>query len=89
MSLELSEPQQKALDATSNEPLRLLDPRTQECYVLVKAEVFDRLGQLLFEDALPSEDEKRQQLAASGERAGWTDPEMDVYASYDENRKLL
>jgi hypothetical protein len=89
MTLELNEPQQQALDVQSEEPLRLVDPRTQECYVLVKAEVFDRLKQLLYDDTPPSDEEKRRQLAASGERAGWADPEMDVYDNYNENRKKL
>jgi hypothetical protein len=89
MTLELNEQQQHALDAQSEEPLRLMDPRTKEWYVLVKAEVFDRLKQLLYDDTPPSDEEKRRQLAASGERAGWADPEMDIYDNYDENHKKL
>jgi hypothetical protein len=89
MTLELNEPQQQALDAQAEEPLRLVDPRTQLSYVLVKADIFDRLKQLLYDDASPSEEEKRRQLAASGERGGWLDPEMDVYDNYDENSKKL
>ena len=89
MSIELTEPLQQALDAATGEPLRVVDPRTQECYVLLRAEVYDRLKALVYDDSPPSEEERRRQLAASGERAGWTDPEMDVYDNYDENRKRL
>ena len=89
MTLELTAAQQQALDARGAEPLRLVDPRTQECYVLVPAGAYDRVKALLYDDSPPSDEEKRRQLAASGERAGWTDPEMDVYDNYDENRKQL
>jgi hypothetical protein len=51
--------------------------------------VYDRIKALLYDDGLPTDEEKRRQLAPSGERAGWTDPAMDVYDNYDENRKLL
>ncbi|HYV37088.1 MAG TPA: hypothetical protein VE988_15385 [Gemmataceae bacterium] len=89
MLLELNEPQQQALNKGAGEPLRLVDPRTNECYVLVKADVYDQIKNLVYDDDSPSDEEKRLQLAASGERAGWNDPEMDVYDDYDKNRKLL
>jgi hypothetical protein len=87
MTVDLTEPLQVALDASGEEPLRLIDPRTNESYVLVKAETYERLKALLYDDGPPSEEEMRRQLAASGERAGWTDPEMDVYDNYDESRR--
>jgi hypothetical protein len=49
----------------------------------------NRIKTLLYDDGLPTDEEKRRQLAAAGERAGWTDPGMDVYDNYDENRNLL
>jgi hypothetical protein len=45
------------------------------------------MNSLQYEDDEPTDDEKRQQLAGSGERAGWTDPAMDVYDNYDESRQ--
>jgi hypothetical protein len=89
MSMELTEQQQHALDSRDEDPPRIIDPRTKDCYVLVRADVFDRLKAMLYDDEALSDDEKRRQLAASGERAGWADPEMDVYDNYDENRKKL
>jgi hypothetical protein len=47
--LELSEQQQQALEASA-EPLRLIDPRTQKTYVLIGAEVYERLRSLLTAD---------------------------------------
>lgn len=41
MSLELTEPQQHALDV-NGPPLRLIDPRSQVEYVLIPAEQYER-----------------------------------------------
>jgi hypothetical protein len=43
--IELSEVQRAAVQAHPDEPLRVLDPRTKEPYVLVRAAVYDRLAQ--------------------------------------------
>jgi hypothetical protein len=48
MNIELTEQQLQALD-TDREP-RLIDPRTNTAYVLVRADVFERLRNLLKED---------------------------------------
>jgi hypothetical protein len=47
--IELTEQEQQALD-TSSEPPRLIDPRTNAAYVLVRAEVYERLRGLLDDD---------------------------------------
>jgi hypothetical protein len=50
MSVELSEQQQLALDARPEEPLRLIDPRTQQIYVLLRVDHYEKLEALLVED---------------------------------------
>lgn len=45
MVLELTEQQQQALDA-SPEP-RLIDPRTKKAYILISADVYERLRPFL------------------------------------------
>src|SRR5437867_4080275 len=47
MSLELSEEQRRALDASPEAPLRLIDPRTREAYVLLRADQYENLRTLL------------------------------------------
>jgi hypothetical protein len=49
MSIELTEPQQQALDRQQGDPLRVVDPRTREAYVLLPAAVYDRVKELLEE----------------------------------------
>ncbi len=45
MVLELTEQQQQAVDA-SPEP-RLIDPRTKKAYVLIRADIYERLRPVL------------------------------------------
>jgi hypothetical protein len=46
---------------------RVRDPKTNETYVLVRADVFERMRAVLGSKAL---------------RAGWDDPVLDVYEQY-------
>src|SRR5262249_42733901 len=61
--LELTQQQQQALDASA-EPPRLIDPRTNKTYVLLGADVYERLRNLLEGDELDM-----PQVALLGERA--------------------
>src|SRR5713101_5208547 len=47
MSVELTESQRQALDAAAGEPLRVTDPRTNEVYVLVRAETYERVSRIV------------------------------------------
>lgn len=75
--LELTQEQQQALD-TAPEP-RLIDPRTQTIYVLVRADVCERLRGLLAE----GEDLDMRQVAVLVERAmreeDADDPTLEFY----------
>ena len=57
---------------------RVIDPETLTKYVLVKEDVYERLEALLVPDRL-TVSEQQAALQAAGLRAGWDDPEMDVY----------
>lgn len=85
--LELSAQQRQELRQKKNVDIRILDPETQQEYVLLRAELYDRLKQLLYDDSDWTPEEQLRLLAESGNRAGWNDPEMDVYDNYDESRK--
>jgi hypothetical protein len=60
--IELSEEQRQELEKP--DPVRVRDPKTNEVYVLVRAEIYERM---------------RPVLDGFARRAGWDDPEMDVY----------
>jgi hypothetical protein len=60
--IDLSEEQRCELDRP--EPARVRDPQTNETYVLVRADVYERM---------------RAIIDGFAHRAGWDDPEMDIY----------
>jgi hypothetical protein len=78
--MNLTAEQTEALN--KGEAIRLVPPElTVEC-VLLRADVYDRVKSLLFDDAPLSEAEKIAVMRAAGKRAGWDDPELDVYEEY-------
>jgi hypothetical protein len=68
---------EQRLQLTSDAP-RVIDPETRTKYVLVKEDVYERLEALLVPERLTVSEQKAA-LHAAGLRAGWDDPEMDVY----------
>jgi len=75
--LELSEKEQQAVDTLPE--TRLIDPRTKNEYVLIRAELFDRLKSVLTDDA----ELDMKQVAILVERAmaeyDENDPSLEVY----------
>jgi hypothetical protein len=63
--IELTEEQRQELDKP--EHARACDPKTKETYVLVRADVYERM---------------RSVIDGFTRRAGWDDPELDVYERY-------
>ncbi|PWT70245.1 MAG: hypothetical protein C5B46_09810 [Proteobacteria bacterium] len=63
--IQLTEEQKRELG--NSESIRLCDPRTEETYVLVRADLFDRM---------------RAVIDKATKRAGWDDPTLDAYEQY-------
>jgi hypothetical protein len=84
--LELSEPQQRAVDAQPGQALELVDPRTRQGYVLLRAELYHRVKDLIGPDRL-TEDERRAATEAVWRHAGWDDPTLDDYAALDPRKQ--
>ena len=75
--IELTEHQVDALENSKGTPLRLMNPRTQETYVLLPVDEYERLRGDEYDDT-PWTKEELQALAwEAGERVGWED--MDEY----------
>ena len=66
-------------------PLHVVGADAQTEYVIISSEQFERLRALFDQGAL-SEPEQTELLRSAGERAGWDDPEMNVYDNYDAHR---
>ena len=70
---------QQAVRASHGRPLRLTDPETHAEYVLLQADMYGQLHGLLDHATPLTLDERRAVLIQAGLRAGWDNPEMDVY----------
>ena len=79
--IELTEQQRQELNRP--EP-RARDPLTNETYVLIRADVYERLKGLLDEEW--AEDTYRAAMEVFA-RDGWDDPRMDVYDALDPRRQ--
>jgi hypothetical protein len=73
--IELTDHQRQELQAN---PPRAIDPLTRKTYVLVSEDLYQRFQDLLVPERL-TRPEQAALLRAAGKRAGWDDPEMDVY----------
>ena len=83
--IEITEEQHQALEKNGTEPVRAIDRATSAEYVLLRAEVYDRIKRFLSEDEWAE-----SAYAASMEvfaRDGWDDPRMDVYNALDPRRQ--
>jgi hypothetical protein len=82
---KLTTEQQQALHDNPDGPVEVVDPGTNKVYVLVSADVYERIKPLFEQDPM-SESEQRHLLLQAGKRAGWDAPEMDAYDDYDAHR---
>ena len=67
-----------------DQPVHLEDPETRQAYVLLRAEVYDRIQRLFAE-----EDRQSAEAVFSGIQevfVDWNDSAMDVYNSLDPRR---
>jgi len=77
----LTPEQWQVIQRAGEEPVRLADPETQTEYVLLKADVYDRIRTLLDDtrSAYPLA------MRVFGED-GWDDPQMDEYNVLDPRK---
>jgi hypothetical protein len=83
--IELTPDQRQALEQLGGEPIRAVDPATSAEYVILRAEVYDRLKLLLTENAEWTEEAYGAAMEVFA-RDGWDDPRMDVYDTFDPRR---
>jgi hypothetical protein len=83
MTPTLTEEQSRAVAAHPNEPVVVTDPATNRAYVLLSADLYERVRESL-EGLRPAD------IYPAVERTfspGWNDPAMDDYDRYEELRK--
>ncbi|HEV3257537.1 MAG TPA: hypothetical protein VG013_11695 [Gemmataceae bacterium] len=74
--IELTEEQRREL--AKPEPVAI-DPQTKETYILVRADLYQRLRDLLYDDAEFPIREAYPLMDEVAAKAGWDDPAMDIY----------
>ncbi len=83
--VEISSAQHDAIESSGKAPIRAVDPATQDEYVIIRAEIFDRIKSLVLDDDWPT-DAYAAAMAVFA-RDGWDDPRMDVYDAMDPREK--
>ncbi|MCY2987323.1 MAG: hypothetical protein NTY19_05585 [Planctomycetota bacterium] len=61
-----------------------VDPRTKTRYIVVRADLFEHLRALAYDDSPWTDEEKSLLAAESGQSIGWN--EMNEYDDYDRNK---
>ncbi len=74
---------QQAVRASQGKPVRLADPETNAEYVVLSAEVYKQMERLFYDDNPMTKNAQQNVLIKAGLRAGWDDPEMDIYNDLD------
>lgn len=77
--IELTEKQAQALTAAGSSPLRVMNPRTQETYVLLPQAEYDRLKQEAYDDSPWT----RPDLEA----VAWETAQHEAWEEYDDPRE--
>lgn len=55
--------------------------------VIVRADVYEKSRKVFYTDEPLTEEEQLLALQQTGERAGWNDPEMNVYDELDPKKR--
>lgn len=82
--IRLTPEQHQALSAAGPGAVRAVDPATNAEYVLVPADLYDRLRALGDEDWVADASAAAMEVFA---RDGWDDPRMDVYDTLDPRER--
>ena len=77
--IEISNELRQAVKDAKGNFLRLVDPETNVEYVVLSAEKLAQLLEKSYDDGPLTPEEQRFLIVQAGLRAGWDDPEMDVY----------
>jgi PHD/YefM family antitoxin component YafN of YafNO toxin-antitoxin module len=81
--IELTEQQVQALENTESTPPRLVNPQTNETFVLLRLDEYERLKDEEYDDSPWTREELEALAWEAGKEAGWED--MDEYDEIPEN----
>jgi len=82
MTIQLTAEQWADVQKEAESPPRFSDPSQSASFVLLRADTYERFKALFEEDPV-TDRERLAHLQQFGRRAGWDDPEMNVYDDLD------
>ena len=80
--IELTEQQAQALEHPDSVPLRVVNPRTKESFVLLRVDEYERLKESEYDDSPWTRSELEAAAWEAGKQAGWES--MDEYDDFPE-----
>jgi hypothetical protein len=86
MPLNLTDEMRQALSEHPDQPVYVVDFATQKSYVLVPASTYQKVRELLFDDAEPNVEEPWP-LIHEALADDWNAPGMEAYDDYDRHRQ--
>jgi len=82
--IELTEQQLQALESSQTTPPRVVNPRTQETFVMLRVEDYERLTKHDYDDSPWTREEMETLAWEAGKSIGWD--EMDEYDDIPEKQ---
>jgi hypothetical protein len=79
-SISLTPEQKSALE--QGQPIHVFVQDTKTDCVLIRSDVYDLVRSMVYNDGPLSEEENLAAIRYAGQRAGWDDPDLDVYEEY-------
>jgi len=87
MTAKLSEELLQALNESGDRPLQVIDPTTtSKQYILIAADVYDRVKPLIAGDNFDIRESYAGQFAAMDSENCWAAPGMELYDDYDARK---
>jgi hypothetical protein len=86
MTTKLSDDLRQAIEKEAGSLLHIVDADTNVRYVLMRAELYEKLSALFAEGEEFDPRELYPLMAKSAAAAGWDDPDLDVYNDYDSQK---
>ena len=85
MTPVITDQMRQALDAERGQPVKVIDEKSTQVYYVISAEQFEAV-RALFPEGEFSPRELYPLISKTAAEAGWTNPDMDVYDNYDDQR---
>jgi hypothetical protein len=85
MQMKLTAEQQQSIKRGA--PVRVTEPQTNLECVVVRADVYERMRKLIYDDSPWTDEEKALLAEEAGESIGWNERELQEYDNYEAHER--